>query len=57
MWQQNDLHVICYNFYHLKKALSLKQEDLRDMFKKASMNVFTSIVLFPEPLSSTPSTS
>ena len=35
----------------------MKQEDFRDMFKKVSMGVFTSIVVFPEPLSCTPSTS
>jgi hypothetical protein len=36
----------------------LKQADLRDMFKKASNNFCTSIVVvIPDPLSPTPSTS
>jgi hypothetical protein len=43
--------------FHQKKASSLKQADLRDMFKKASRCVCTStIVLFLDPLSPTPST-
>jgi hypothetical protein len=41
-----------------KKTLSMKQVDLRDMFKKASKSGRTSaIVLFPDALSPTPSTS
>jgi hypothetical protein len=40
-----------------KKASSLKQADIRDMFKKASNSACTStVVVSPDPLSSTPST-
>jgi hypothetical protein len=40
-----------------KKAVLLKQADLRDMFRKASKSVCTStIVVYPDYLSPTPST-
>jgi hypothetical protein len=43
--------------FYQKKASSVKQADLRDMFKKASKHVCTStIVVSPDPLSPTPST-
>jgi hypothetical protein len=41
-----------------KKASSLKQADLRDMYKKASKNICAStVVVSPDPLSPTVSTS
>jgi hypothetical protein len=43
--------------FYQNKASSVKQADLRDMFKKASKRVCTSNVVSPDPLSPTPSTS
>jgi len=43
-----------YAFYDKKKPVSLKQADLRDMFKKASKSVCTStVVVSPDPMSLT----
>jgi hypothetical protein len=45
-------------FSRKKKASSMKQADLRNIFKKASKTVCTStIVVSPDPFSPTPSTS
>jgi hypothetical protein len=44
--------------FYQKKASSVKQGDVRDMFKKASKGVCTpAIVISPDPLSPTSSTS
>jgi len=43
--------------FHYKKASSGKQADVREMFKKASKNVCSTIAApSPDPLSPTPST-
>jgi hypothetical protein len=44
--------------FYQKKSSSMKRADLRDMFKKASKSVCAStVVVSPDPLSPTPSTS
>jgi len=45
-------------FNREKKTYSMKQEDLRDIFKKNSKNVSTStVVVSPDPLCPTPTSS
>jgi hypothetical protein len=56
--KESSLKTGSFAFCQKKKAPSVKQVDLRDILIKASKSVCTSmVVLFPDTLSPTPSTS